>query len=320
MTLLDRIDHDTVRASAARPTTDRLNRRGRLQPRDPRTPRRSTLVALVLAGATMLTLDGGAGALEPVRRAVGEVVGPVQTAVSTLARPITVVPEVLRTNGSLREEVDALREDNAALRQQVATSDYDRNRLEAYDGLTATAQEIGYALVPARVVGIGAAQSFSHTATIDAGSSSGIAPDMTVVNADGLVGRVLRVTSTTATVLLASDADSVVGGRVGDSMDVGFVSGSGDLGGHLDLELIDQGALPNRGDAVVTWGSDKGAPYVSGVPIGAVTAVYANLRDSSQRAEIEPFVDFGSLDVVGVVVPSGTASDRAVIEVDGSLQ
>ena len=51
-----------------------------------------------------------------------------------------------------------------------------------------------------------------------------------------------------------------------------------------------------------------------------MTAVYASLRESSQRAVIEPFVDFGALDLVGVVVPSGTASDRGVIEADGSLQ
>jgi rod shape-determining protein MreC len=35
---------------------------------------------------------------------------------------------------------------------------------------------------------------------------------------------------------------------------------------------------------------------------------------------IEPFVDFGSLDLVGVVVPSGTTSDRALVESDGSVR
>jgi rod shape-determining protein MreC len=35
---------------------------------------------------------------------------------------------------------------------------------------------------------------------------------------------------------------------------------------------------------------------------------------------IRPYVDFGALDLVGVVVPSGTHSDRAVVEADGSLQ
>ena len=145
---------------------------------------------------------------------------------------------------------------------------------------------------------------------------------MTVLNNDGLVGGVLRVTSTTATVLLVIDADSTVGGRVGSSMEMGFLHGRGVLGdeGRLDLELLDETVVPAKHDAVVTWGSDSGAPYVSGVPVGRVTSVYSSLRESTQRAVIEPFVDFGSLDLVGVVVPSGTTSDRSVIEADGDLR
>jgi rod shape-determining protein MreC len=204
----------------------------------------------------------------------------------------------------------------------VATAGYDRNRLAEFEGLTTAAENLGYALVPARVVGLGPTQSFSRTATIDAGSRAGLRPDMTVLNNDGLVGRILRVTRTTATVLLIVDAESVVGGRVGESMEVGFLHGGGILGkqGRLDLELVDQSVVPARHDTVVTWGSEGGAPYVSGIPVGRVTSVYSSLRETSQRAVIEPYVDFASLDLVGVIVPSGTASDRAVIEADGSLQ
>ncbi len=130
----------------------------------------------------------------------------------------------------------------------MATNSYDRNRLEEFDGLTTAATDLGYALVPARVVGLGPSQSFSRTVTIDAGSQAGIRPDMTVLNNDGLVGRVLRVTSTTATVLLIVDADSVVGGRVGQSMEVGFLHGRGVLGngGRLDLELVDESRGPDE--------------------------------------------------------------------------
>ncbi|GCD92351.1 rod shape-determining protein MreC [Nocardioides sp. LS1] len=288
-------------------------------------PSRSLMVALLLGCLTLITLDyhGGADSpMEPARRAVGEVFGPIETGTATVIRPFTAVPAWFRTKGALRDDIAELTAENSRLKSQVATQDYDRNRLEEFEGLTSAAENLGYALVPARVVGLGAAQSFSHTVTIDAGSSSGIHPDMTVVNNDGLVGRVLRVTSTTATVLLIIDTESVVGGRVGESMEVGFLHGRGVLGdaGRLDLDLVDESEVPADHDSVVTWGSDGGAPYVSGVPIGRVVSVYSSLRDSSQRAVIEPYVDFGALDVVGVVVPSGTASDRAVIEADGSLQ
>jgi rod shape-determining protein MreC len=172
------------------------------------------------------------------------------------------------------------------------------------------------------VVAYGPAQSFSRTVTIDAGSKAGVHPDQTVLNDDGLVGRVLRVTPTTATVLLVVDTESVVGARVGDSMKVGFLHGEGGLGDHgsLDLQLVDASQAPAQGDTIVTWGSHDGAPYVAGVPVGRVTTVYASLRESTQRAVIAPFVDFTALDLVGVVVPSGTHSDRGIIEADGTLQ
>lgn len=293
--------------------------------RDRRRPSRALLVALLLASASLMTLDhqgGDHSPVEPAREAAGELFGPLEAGVSAVARPIGAVPDWFESRGDLRAELSALESENAELRSQVATSDFDRNRLEEYDGLTTAAENLGFALVPARVIAVGPSQSFSRTVTIDAGSDAGLHPDQTVVNDDGLVGRVLRVTRDTATVLLVIDSGSVVGGRVGTSMEMGFLEGRGAVGdsGLLDLELVDQAEVPARHDVVVTWGSDGGAPYVSGVPVGRVTAVYSSLRETTQRAEIEPFVDFGALDLVGVVVPSGTTSDRAIIEADGSLQ
>jgi rod shape-determining protein MreC len=288
-------------------------------------PPRALVVALVLACVTLITLDlndATDSALEPARRGLGELFGPAESAASAAIRPVAAVPDWFRSRDSMRETVEDLEAENAELRAQVRTSGFDRNRLAEFDALTAAAGTLGHALVPARVVGVGPSQSFSSTVTIDAGSDAGLVPDLTVVNDDGLVGRVLRVTRSTATVLLIVDPDSTVGGRVGTSMEVGFLRGRGAIGdrGRLDLALVDENVVPDRHDTVVTWGSEDGAPYVSGVPVGRITTVFTSLRDQSQRAEVEPFVDFGALDVVGVVVPSGTTSDRAVIEADGSLR
>jgi rod shape-determining protein MreC len=287
-------------------------------------PSRALVVALVLASFSLMALDsqGDGSPVDPARRALGEVFGPVESATTTAVRPFTAVPGFLRSRDDLQQDLLQLQAENSRLRSDLARQDFDKNRLEEYDGLTAAARELGSSLVPARVVAMGASQSFSRTVTIDAGSSAGIRPDLTVVNNDGLVGRVLRVTRTTATVLLIVDADSVVGGRVGRSMEVGFLHGRGVLGndGRLDLELVDDTAVPAKHDTVVTWGSEAGGPYVAGVPVGKVTTVYSSLRETAQRAVIDPFVDFGALDLVGIVVPTGTASDRAIIEADGGLR
>ena len=290
-----------------------------------RQPARALLVALILASISVITLDYHGGThspVEPARRAVGEVFGPIESGTSAALRPITGIPGWFTSKNALHDQVIALQSENAKLRSDAARAGYDKNRLEEYDGLTAAAKSLGAALVPARVIAMGPSQSFSRTVMIDAGSDSGVHPDQTVLNDDGLVGRVLRVTRSTATVLLIVDADSVVGGRIGDSLKLGMAQGSGEIGSHarLDLQLVDAADIPPRNSPVLTWGSEGGAPYVSGVPIGTVTNVYASLRDTSTRIAIRPYVDFGALDVVGVVVPSGTRSDRAVIEADGSLQ
>jgi len=288
-------------------------------------PSRTVLALLLLASFTVITLDARGGQdspLDPARSAAGNLFGPVEATTADAVRPFAAVPDFFRTTGHLRRDVAALKAQNSQLRSELAGSSVARNRAAELDGLMASSKATGYALVPARVVAMGPAQSFSRTVTIDAGRSSGVRPDMTVLNNDGLVGRVLRADRSTATVLLLADRESVVGGRLGSSMEIGFLRGRGEVGAkaRLDLDLVDTSATATKGDSLVTWGSKNGAPYVAGVPIGRVDAVYTSPRQQSTQAVITPYVDFTSLDLVGVVVDKSTRSDRTVIKADGSLR
>jgi rod shape-determining protein MreC len=290
-----------------------------------RRPSRTVLALLLLASFTVITLDARGGQdspLDPVRSTAGNLFGPVESTTADAVRPFAAVPDFFRTTGHLRRDVATLKAQNSQLRSELAGTSVARNRAAELDGLMASSRSTGYALVPARVVAMGPAQSFSRTLTIDAGRSSGVRPDMTVLNNDGLVGRVLRADRSTATVLLLVDRESVVGGRLGSSMEIGFLRGRGQVGSRarLDLDLVDASASATKGDSLVTWGSKNGAPYVAGVPIGRVDAVYSSPRQQSTQAVITPYVDFTSLDLVGVVVDKSTRSDRTVIRADGSLQ
>lgn len=282
-----------------------------------RRPTRNVLAVLVLACATVITLDyqGGEGSpLEPARSVIGNVVGPAQEATATAVRPLTDIPGFLTTNKSLRDDLVKLEAENSNLRNALATTGVARSRAAELDGLLRTSAETGYSLVAARVIGMGPAQSFSRTVTIDKGTSSGVLADMTVLNHDGLVGRVLRADRGTATVLLVIDQGSFVGGRLASSSEVGFLRGRGDLTdrGRLDLELVDDSASPGEGDVVTTWGSATSAPYVPGIPVGTIESIYSSPRQLAKQAVILPLVDFSALDVVGIVVTDDTPG--AVIE------
>ena len=89
-----------------------------------RAPRRSVVVALVLASATLITLDyhgGGDSPVEPVRHAVGEVFGPVEGTTAAIIRPFA-LPDFLRSTDDLRQEVARLEAQNAQLRRNVETA------------------------------------------------------------------------------------------------------------------------------------------------------------------------------------------------------
>jgi rod shape-determining protein MreC len=65
-----------------------------------------------------------------------------------------------------------------------------------------------------------------------------------------------------------------------------------------------------RGDRLVTFGS---LDYVAGVPIGEVTKV-TDVGGLSRTADVKPYVSFGTLDLVGVVVgrPATDPGDRVL--------
>ncbi|QWC85885.1 rod shape-determining protein MreC [Nocardioidaceae bacterium] len=282
--------------------------------------RRPAIVAaaLLAAGFGVVTLDAraeGDSPLDPARDVLADVVAPAQEAVAAGVRPLASLADGFSSRTALQDEIRALQAENAELRGALVATDVDAKRVAEVDALLATSGSTGYDVVGARVVAMGGAQSFNQTVTIDTGRSSGVRPDQTVIADEGLVGRVVSAGRSTAVVVLAVDRGAVVGARLGSNREIGYLRGSGDMGaeGRLSLDFVDDAVRPARGDVVVTWGSRGGAPYVGDIPIGLVTDVVSTPRQLSQHAAIKPFVDFSSLDVVGVVVPEGTAGDRPVI-------
>lgn len=168
-----------------------------------------------------------------------------------------------------------------------------------------------YGIKGAEVIAIGAAQGFSWTITIDVGADDGITRDMTVLNGDGLVGRVTTVGPHTATVLLANDPDFTVGTRMEGNDELGFASGQGDR--PLRVELLNGKADVRKGDRLVTFGSQADKPFVPGVPVGVVSRVDPSGGDLTRTLYVTPYVSFTKLDIVGVVVETPKKDPRDTV-------
>ncbi|MEU2924624.1 rod shape-determining protein MreC [Streptomyces sp. NPDC007251] len=272
---------------------------------------RLLLVLLVAIAFALITVDIRGGRNSPVdgaRQAAAAVFGPVENGLSSAVDPVGNAVSAIRDSGNRHDRLARLEKENAALKAKLGSDDRNRSRLNELDKMLKLAGEGQYGIKGAQVIAIGAAQGFSWTITIDAGAHDGIKRDMTVLNGDGLVGRVTTVGPDTSTVLLANDPDFTVGTRMEGSDELGFASGQGDR--PLRVELLNAKAEVKKGDRLVTFGSEADKPFVPGVPVGVVSRVEPSNGGLTRTVYVTPYVGFSKLDIVGVVVQSPKKDPR----------
>ncbi|WP_030614771.1 rod shape-determining protein MreC [Streptomyces sclerotialus] len=275
---------------------------------------RLLLVLLVAIAFALITVDirgGEQSPLQGARQVAASAFGPVETGVASVVDPVGNAVDAVRDSDGRHSRIAELERENAALKAKLGSSDRDRVRAAELDKMLKTAGAGQYGIKGAQVIAIGAAQGFSWTVTVDAGSKDGIARDMTVLNGDGLVGRVTTVGPNTATVLLAIDPDFTVGTRMEKTNEIGFANGQG--GGPLRVQLLNGKANVKKGDRMVTFGSSQGKPFVPGVPVGTITHVGSANGDLTRTVQVKPFAGFSRLDVVGVVVQPPRENPRDTV-------
>ncbi|MFF5981673.1 rod shape-determining protein MreC [Streptomyces olindensis] len=275
---------------------------------------RLLLVLLIAIAFALITVDIRGGEDSPVdgaRQAAATVFGPIESGVSAAVDPVGNAVSAIRDSGERHDRLAVLEEENAALKARLGSDDRSRSRLKQLDKMLKVAGQGQYGIKGAEVIAIGAAQGFSWTITIDVGANDGIKRDMTVLNGDGLVGRVTTVGPNTATVLLASDPDFTVGTRMESSDELGFASGQGDR--PLRVELLNGKAEVKKGDRLVTFGSQADRPFVPGVPVGVVSRVDPSGGGLTRTLYVTPYASFTKLDIVGVVVDAPKKDPRDTV-------
>ncbi|MFD5715118.1 rod shape-determining protein MreC [Streptomyces pharetrae] len=275
---------------------------------------RLLLVLLIAIAFALITVDIRGGEDSPVdgaRRAAASVFGPIENGVASAVDPVGNAIAAVRDSGERHDRMAELERENAALKAKLGSDDRNRSRLQQLDKMLKIAGQGQYGIKGAEVIAIGAAQGFSWTITIDVGANDGIRRDMTVLNGDGLVGRVTTVGPNISTVLLATDPDFTVGTRMEGSDELGFAAGQGDR--PLRVELLNGKAQIKKGDRLVTFGSQADKPFVPGVPVGVVSRVDPSGGDLTRTLYVTPFVSFTKLDIVGVVVRTPEKDPRDTV-------
>lgn len=203
---------------------------------------------------------------------------------------------VREENENLRREIQALRMANSRYREMLATQ-------ERIQELLQFKQTLDVPMLPAQVIGRDPTGWFKSI-IIDKGSDSGLGLDMPVVNAYGVVGRIVSVSPNYAKVLLIIDQNSAVDCLVQRSRDRGMLKGL--MGETCKLDYVVESEDVIVGDIVITSG--LGGVFPKGLPVGRVLNVKDMTGELFKDIEIEPAVDFSKLEEVLVITKENAAS------------
>ncbi|HEY2828591.1 MAG TPA: rod shape-determining protein MreC, partial [Thermoanaerobaculia bacterium] len=199
-------------------------------------------------------------------------------------------------NVSLHKKVTALTAENLKFRE----TDSDLRRMRALLGYS---EQFQLQTTMAEAIMLDTAGRFKSV-ILDRGSASGIDVNDAVVNANGLIGRVVLTTKDMSKVQLVIDNNCAVGVLLERTRREGVLRGDGT--GNAQLYDIASLADVLPGDQVLTAGID--GIYPKGIPVGTVVKAEKG-QELFKNIWVKPSVEFGSIEEVIVIhtrkIPSG---------------
>jgi rod shape-determining protein MreC len=273
---------------------------------------RNVLVLLVLLLAQIIGLavqvrrsDSGRMNLDPadssgvrlIRLWANAVVSPAgravensKTGVGGLWQNYIDLRHVRAQNKDLQSTIDRLRLEQAAMLEDARQG----QRLQA---MLKFQQKYLYTTLPAQVIGASGSDQ-SRVFYLDKGKTDGLARDMAVITADGIVGKVREVFPRSAQVLAINDQSSGAGVILETTRIRGILRGNAEGRPQIVGILSDQRIQP--GEKVLTAGGDQIFPR--GLPVGVVEKVVRDPdRDAFINVVVKPAADLERLDEVLVI-------------------
>lgn len=263
------------------------------------------MLALILI--TISFREPTSGPLHGVQSAGATVLRPFEVAAERVAQPFrdaygyfAGLVHVKSENEKLKREVNQLRQQ--ALLGESARSQNEELRKQL-NFIDSPLFPKDYEPVNTRIIGW--RNEFDERVVIAAGRTAGIRQETPVMTNEGLVGSVTQVSNSAALVTLLTDESSAVQARDQNTGATGGIVRHGEGEGSLIVDRITKDKLVNEGDVIVTAGTrSKQYPslFPANIPIGYVISVGQSDTAPFKQIQIQPFVDFSSLDAVTALI------------------
>jgi rod shape-determining protein MreC len=265
------------------------------------------LVLVSLGLITVYFRESSEGPLHAAQRIGVSVLMPFEVAGERVARPFRDGWAWFSDLLDAKDENDQLREENkrmrAALIELETAQREGATQAQIAEYLAGPSFPADFEPVVARIIGR-PPSPYQQEVTISAGSGDGIRVNAPVVTEEGLVGRVIDVTDSTARITLITDQSSSVSAVVLETGAAGVVR-HGASSSSLILDRVEKDELVTERNTVITagWTTERfESLFPRGIPIGVVESVGQQDVDLFKRIQIAPLVDFDSLSMVVVLL------------------
>ena len=261
---------------------------------------RTRLVVLALLSLVLMGLDTYTDSLKQTRPIVGLIVVPVHL--------VAMIPGlILARANSLPLDVVRLQQDYQALKENRLLLNSRLQRFEAIeaenDRLRSLLSATGYTpdeVLLAEVVQVNV-DPYSRTLLINRGTVEGVYEGQAALDANGLLGQVIRSGVFTSTVALITDSTQAIPVMsVRSGLHV-LAYGTGQ-GNGLTIPFLEPTANLREGDVLVTSG--LGQRFPRGYPVARVTRVVSSLEESFLRVTALPLAQLDSISELLLLWPA----------------
>jgi len=247
-------------------------------------PLGATLFFLSIVSVVVMVLDHRGGYLETARLWMSAAANPIYAVVQTPGQVWRWITDSFADRSHLRTENAQLTEQLRVARTQMLRFESLNEENRRLRAIREASKGVSERTLIAEIISV-SVNPFRHMVVINKGADDGVFRGQPVLDAFGVVGQVMQVGKSTATLILITDAEHAVPVQVNRNGIRSIAMGTGEPA-KLSLPYMTVESDVRKGDLLVSSGLD--AIFPAGYPVATVTKVERNAADTFATVEAKP--------------------------------
>jgi rod shape-determining protein MreC len=247
-------------------------------------PLGATLFFLGVISVVVMVLDHRGGYLDTARLWMSAAANPIYTVVQTPGELWRWIADSFADRSRLRTENSQLTEQLRVARTQLLRFESLNEENRRLREIREASKGVSERTLIAEIISV-SVNPFRHMVVINKGADEGVFRGQPVLDAFGVVGQVMQVGKSTATLILITDAEHAVPVQVNRNGIRSIAMGTGEAS-KMSLPYMTVESDVKPGDLLVSSGLD--AIFPAGYPVATVTKVERNPAETFALVEAKP--------------------------------